>query len=114
MRVANSRKIEVTSVAYDKGILLQKLHVKAKKPMPLNPKLAEKLSKLYEPSSRIDDHFRGNDLTFITNEHGEPVTLFIGKRREDGAIAGERYVRVIKKRTENGAIELSHWENKGK
>lgn len=82
--------------------------------MPLNSKLEEKLSKIYEPSSRIDDEFRGNDITFITNEKGEPVTLFIGKRREDGSIHGERYVRRIKQRTEQGTIEKSHWECKGK
>jgi hypothetical protein len=89
--------------------------VQAKKEtMPINAKLEEKLSKCYAPSSRIDDQFRGKDITFITNELGEPVTLFIGKRREDGAISGERFVRRIKKRAENGIIEQSHWENKGK
>ncbi len=82
--------------------------------MPLNSKLEEKLSKTYEASSRIDDEFRGNAITFITNEQGEPVTLFIGKRREDGAISGERYVRRIKKRSEDGKVEVSHWECKGK
>jgi hypothetical protein len=82
--------------------------------MPINHQLEAKLSKIYEPSARIDDTFRGNDITLITNEYGEAITLFIGKRREDGAISGERYVRRIKKRSANGTIETSHWENKGK
>jgi hypothetical protein len=82
--------------------------------MPINNQLEAKLAKTYEPSARIDDTFRGNDITIISNEHGEAVTLFIGKRREDGAISGERYVRRIKKRSESGAIEKSHWEGKGK
>ena len=82
--------------------------------MPINQQLEAKLSKTYEPSARIDDTFRGNDITFITNKHGEAITLFIGKRREDGAISGERYVRRIKKRSETGTIEQSHWECKGK
>lgn len=56
----------------------------------------------------------GKDLTFITNEHGEPVTLFIGQRREDGSINGERYVRRIVRAPDSREIQKSHWENKGK
>ncbi len=81
--------------------------------MPLQPKLEEKLSKMYPPDSRIDDQFRGNDITFITNDSGEAVTLYIGKRAEDGSIKGERYVRRIQ-REPDGAIRKSHWECKGK
>ena len=82
--------------------------------MALSAKLEEKLSKVYEPSSRIDDHFKGNDITFITNERGEPVTLFIGKRRSDGAINGERYVRTIKRQADGVSVQSSHWDLKGK
>ena len=46
--------------------------------MPLHHLLDQKLSKKYDPSSRIDDVFKGNDITFLTNENGEPVTLFFG------------------------------------
>lgn len=75
--------------------------------------LEAKLNKRYAVSSRIDDVFRGNDITFFTNEYGEPVTLFIGSRREDGNIVGECYVRRIKERNETKIIK-SHWDNKGK
>lgn len=82
--------------------------------MPLNPKLMKVLDKKYTPQERYDQKLLGKDVTFVTNEHGEPVTLFIGQRREDGSINGERYVRRIVR--ENGSLEIqkSHWENKGK
>lgn len=79
----------------------------------LSAALEKKLNKKYPPSSRIDDVFKGNDISFITNSDGEPVTLYIGKRREDGNISGELYSRRIKKR-ENGLITDSHWDNQGK
>ncbi|MFD2244857.1 hypothetical protein [Pontibacter ruber] len=82
--------------------------------MALNAKLEDILSKTYAPDARIDQIYHGKDLTFITNELGEPVTLFIGKRREDGAIAGERYVRRIIRKPNSNDIQRSHWELKGK
>jgi hypothetical protein len=82
--------------------------------MPLHRLLDQKLSKIYEPSSRIDDVFKGYDITFITNEHGEPVTLFFGKRRPDGAIAGERYTRTIKRQPGTMQVLSSHWDLRGK
>jgi hypothetical protein len=82
--------------------------------MAIGPDLEKKLNKKYSPSSRIDDTFRGNDMTFITNELGEPVTLFFGKRQPDGAIKGERYVRTIKRKEDTEEIQSSHWDNKGK
>lgn len=82
--------------------------------MAISDKLEEKLSKIYPTKTRIDDTFKGNDITFITNELGEPVTLFIGKRREDGAIKGERYVRKIIRSEDGSKIVKSHWDNKGK
>ncbi|GAA4427466.1 hypothetical protein GCM10023188_10570 [Pontibacter saemangeumensis] len=82
--------------------------------MPLNPKLLKVLEKIYEPQERYDQRMLGKDTTFITNERGEPVTLYIGKRREDGSIAGERYVRSIVRVPGSFEIEKSHWENKGK
>lgn len=82
--------------------------------MPLHAQLAEKLSKVYEPSATINDRFKGLDITFVTNEHGEPVTLFIGQRRPDGAISGERYVRTIKRQPGSQAVASSHWDLKGK
>lgn len=82
--------------------------------MALNKKLAEKLNKRFAPDSRIDDTYQGLDLTFITNELGEPITLFIGKRRPDGAITGERYTRTIKREPHSEQIKSSHWDLKGK
>lgn len=75
--------------------------------------LEAKMNKLYKPSSRVDMKFKGNDVTFYTNENGEPITLYIGKRKDDGDITGEVYSRRIKKR-ENGIITESHWDNQGK
>ncbi|MBX9853707.1 MAG: hypothetical protein K2X86_18335 [Cytophagaceae bacterium] len=75
--------------------------------------LLAKLNKIYQPDARIDMRFRGNDLTFLTNELGEPVQLFIGKRNKEGNISGDRYSRRIKKRVQ-GKITESHWDNKGK
>ena len=82
--------------------------------MALNKKIEEKLNKRFAPDSRLDDTYQGMDLTFITNEYGEPVTLFIGKRRPDGAISGERYVRTIKREPNSDQINSSHWDLKGK
>jgi hypothetical protein len=82
--------------------------------MPLHRLLDQKLSKIYEPSARIDDVFKGYDITFLTNEHGEPVTLFFGKRRPDGQIAGERYTRTIKRQPGSLQVASSHWDLRGK
>ena len=32
--------------------------------------------------------YEGYAITFLTNEHGEPATLFFGKRRPDELMAG--------------------------
>ena len=82
--------------------------------MPLHPELDKKLSKTFEPKTSIDDVFKGYDITFVTNEHGEPVTLFFGKRRPDGLIAGERYTRTIKRQPGSLEVKSSHWDNRGK
>ncbi|MFD2999014.1 hypothetical protein ACFS7Z_01465 [Pontibacter toksunensis] len=82
--------------------------------MALNPKLLKVLDKTYAPEERFDQKLLGKDVTYITNEHGEPVTLFIGNRREDGSIGGERYVRRIVRKPDSLEIQKSHWENKGK
>jgi hypothetical protein len=82
--------------------------------MPLHRQLADKLNKTYEPSTTINDVFKGHDITFVTNENGEPVTLFIGKRRPDGVIIGERYKRTIKRAPSSTEVTSSHWDLKGK
>lgn len=82
--------------------------------MPLHPELDKKLSKTYEPSARLDEVFKGYDITFLTNELGEPMTLFFGRRRPDGLIAGERYTRTIKRQPGSQEVKSSHWDNQGK
>jgi hypothetical protein len=82
--------------------------------MPLHAQLDLKLRKTYEPSATIDDVFKGHDITFVTNTDGEPVTLFIGKRKPNGHIAGERYVRTIKRGPDGTTIASSHWDLKGR
>jgi hypothetical protein len=82
--------------------------------MPLHPELDKKLSKTFEPRVSIDDVFKGYDITFVTNEHGEPMTLFFGKRRPDGLIVGERFTRTIKREPGSLTVKSSHWDNRGK
>lgn len=82
--------------------------------MPLNPKLEKLLNQVYAPKERYDTKLLGKDISYITNERGEPVTLFIGKRREEGNITGERYVRTIIRKPGSMDILKSHWELKGK
>lgn len=72
------------------------------------------LQKTYAPDARIDAKLLGKDITFITNEYGEPVTLYIGTRRPDGAITGERYARKIVRKPSSSEILKSHWDLKGK
>jgi len=82
--------------------------------MPLHPELDKKLSKIFEPKATINDVFKGYDITFVTNENGEPVTLYFGKRRPDGLIAGERFSRTIKRAADGTTVKSSHWDNHGK
>jgi hypothetical protein len=81
--------------------------------MKLSGELQKLLSKRYEPSSMIDMQFKGNDVSFKTDEEGNPVLLFIGTRKQDGNIKGERYARTLKKDRE-GKVFKDHWELKGK
>ncbi|HEY4651480.1 MAG TPA: hypothetical protein VIG72_08695 [Pontibacter sp.] len=82
--------------------------------MALNKKIEYYLQKTFAPDARLDERLLGKDITFFTNENGEAVTLFIGTRRPDGAIAGERYVRTIVRRPGSQEILKSHWDLKGK
>ena len=82
--------------------------------MALSKKITYFLEKIFAPDARIDDKMLGKHLTFITNEYGEPITLYIGTRRPDGAITGERYVRKIVRKPDSQQILKSHWDLKGK
>ena len=81
--------------------------------MPLNPKLEKIVAKIYPADETIHNQYNGKDFTLKTNENGEAVTLFIGKRNEDGTISGERYVRNFKTDSKTGE-RTSHWDLKGR
>jgi hypothetical protein len=81
--------------------------------MKLSEPLLLKLSKRYEPSRMIEMKFRGKDLSFKTDEEGNPVLLFIGKAMPDGKIKGERYTRTLIRNAEGFFIK-DHWDLKGK
>ncbi|MGV3505045.1 MAG: hypothetical protein ACO1O1_15155 [Adhaeribacter sp.] len=82
--------------------------------MPFQPALEAKLARSYPPDATIAETYRGKDLTIITNDMGQAVTCFIGKRKPDGSIAGERYVRRLQYQADGITIRKSHWDLKGK
>jgi len=81
--------------------------------MALSEDLQKKLSKVYESSVMIEMKYKGYDIAFKTDNEGNAVQLFIGKKTEQGTIKGDRYVRTLKKSKE-GKIFKDHWELKGK
>ena len=82
--------------------------------MAIEKDFEKKLSRQYPPSARIDETFRGNDITIITDQDGDAVLLFIGIRKKDGTIKGERYARRILKKEGSEDIIKSHWDLKGR
>lgn len=88
-------------------------HSETKTAMKLSENLQTKLGKKYEPSAMVEMQYKGNDLTFKTDEAGNPVLLFIGKKDARGMIRGERYARRLK-HDDNGNLVKDHWELKGK
>jgi hypothetical protein len=81
--------------------------------MKLSEELQSKLKKIYEPSAVISLRFKGNDVLFKTDDEGNPILLFVGKKDSTGKIKGDRYARSLK-RDEGGKIFKDHWERKGK
>lgn len=81
--------------------------------MALSEHLEAKLKKRYEPFAMVSMKYKGNDLAFKTDEEGNAVLLFIGKKNDQGQIKGERYARRLKKDDE-GRVIKDHWELKGK
>jgi len=81
--------------------------------MKLSDALIKKLGQPYAPSTMVDMVFKGNDLSFKTDENGNAILLFIGKRSNDGNIRGERYARTLKY-DRDGQLIKDHWELKGK
>ncbi len=81
--------------------------------MKLSEDLQKKLSKIYEPSTMVEMKYKGYHLSFKTDDEGNVILLFIGKKTLQGTIKGERYARTLKKDRE-GKIFKDHWELKGK
>jgi hypothetical protein len=81
--------------------------------MKLSNDLVNVLSKVYEPQVMVNRVFKGKDMSFKTDDKGNPVLLFIGKAGDKGQIKGERYARTLKYDNEGKAIK-DHWELKGK
>lgn len=79
----------------------------------LSESLLAKLRKRYEPSSMVSMKFKGKELQFRTDAHGNPVVLFIGKVTAKGHIKGERYARTLK-HDASGILIKDHWDLKGK
>jgi hypothetical protein len=80
--------------------------------MPLGAAIQKILNKKYEPSSFIEKRFRDYDLGFKTDEEGNPVLLFLGKKTADGHIRGQRYARRLVKDPQ-GKLIRDHWDDKG-
>jgi hypothetical protein len=81
--------------------------------MALGEELQKKLKKLLEPSSMVEMKYKGYDLSIKTDEKGNAILVFIGKKTEQGTIKGERYGRTLKYDREGNLIK-DHWELKGK
>ena len=81
--------------------------------MKLGDRLLLLLKKKYEISSFITMRYKGNDLSFKTDEHGNPILLFIGKMNEEGIVKGDRYARRLIT-DKNGIVIKDHWDYKGK
>jgi hypothetical protein len=75
--------------------------------------LQKKLANVFEPSSMLEMKYKGYDLAFKTDDEGNAIQLFFGKKTEKGTIKGERYARTLK-RDREGEIFKDHWELKGK
>jgi hypothetical protein len=81
--------------------------------MKLSDPLIKKLSQKHQPSTMIEMVYKGNDLSFKTDENGNAILLFIGKRNADGNVKGDRYARTLKY-DRSGQLIKDHWELKGR
>jgi hypothetical protein len=81
--------------------------------MKIGDTLLKKLNKKYEPDTMVSMKFKEYDMAMKTDEEGNPILLFIGKKSEDGMIKGDRYARRLLKDA-NGAVIKDHWDYKGR
>lgn len=80
--------------------------------MKLGNEILKVLNKKYAPSATTDTVFKRYDITFKTDDAGNPVLLFMGKRNDKGQVIGDRFARTLKYDT-NGNVIKDHWERKG-
>jgi len=80
--------------------------------MNLSADLLKKLGRKYEPLTLVDFRYRNKDVAVQTDEEGNAIRMFIGKRNEEGMIKGDRYARKMIK-DKNGAVIKDHWDRKG-
>lgn len=80
--------------------------------MALSETLVKKINRKFEASSLVSLRLGSKDISLQTDEEGNAVKMFIGKRNEEGIIKGERYARNIIKDRE-GKIIKDHWDRKG-
>ena len=81
--------------------------------MKIGDKLLKVLNKKYAPEQMINQRFERYDISFKTDQEGNPILLFIGTTGMGGKINGERFTRVLKK-DKDGQILKDHWDAKGK
>jgi hypothetical protein len=81
--------------------------------MKIGEKLLKVLGKIYPAGQMINQKFERYDVSFKTDQEGNPVLLFIGKADANGRINGERFTRVLIK-DKSGQIIKDHWDAKGK
>jgi hypothetical protein len=81
--------------------------------MKIGEKLRKKLSKKFEPGQMLHQKFGRYDISFKTDEEGNAISLFVGKRNAEGNIQGERFVRILT-RDINGKVLKDHWDGKGR
>ena len=80
--------------------------------MSLGPAILKILNKRYEASSFVERRFQRYDLGFKTDEGGNPIVLFLGRKDESGNIRGRRYARRLVRDAEGNIIK-DHWDDKG-
>ena len=80
--------------------------------MALGAAILKIVNKKYPPSSFIERRFQRYDLGFKTDEEGNAIVLFMGKKNDSGNIHGRRYARRLV-RDANGNIIKDHWDDKG-
>jgi hypothetical protein len=80
--------------------------------MALGAAILKIINKKYPPSSFIERRFQRYDLGFKTDDEGNAVVLFMGKKDESGQIRGRRYARRLV-HDKDGNIIKDHWDDKG-